>query len=148
MTITILDTLKAIAFARQKAEQTSAKRKAMLEAFKNSPEYQEAVALEETDAALVERLENTLRAEALGQYANDNNKSGTGYKIKTVKHIEIPDPEKVKAWCLTNFTPALKVDTKAVETAAKSGSIPADLVRVEDQPQVYIDSDLSQFLDA
>ena len=148
MTITILDTLKAIAFARQKAEQASAKRKAMLEAFKNSPEYQEAVALEETDAALVERLENTLRAEALGQYTNDNNKSGTGYKIKTVKHIEIPDPEKVKAWCLTNFTPALKVDTKAVETAAKSGSIPADLVRVEDQPQVYIDSDLSQFLDA
>ena len=148
MTITILDTLKAIAFARQKAEQASAKRKAMLEAFKNSPEYQEAVALEETDAALVERLENTLRAEALGQYANDKNKSGTGYKIKTVKHFEIPDPEKVKAWCLTNFTPALKVDTKAVETAAKSGSIPADLVRVEEQPQVYIDSDLSQFLDA
>ena len=146
--MSILNTIKALAEARKEAEQASAKRKAMLEAFKNSPEYQEAVALEETDAALVERLENTLRAEALGQYTNDNNKSGTGYKIKTVKHIEIPDPEKVKAWCLTNFTPALKVDTKAVETAAKSGSIPADLVRVEDQPQVYIDSDLSQFLDA
>ena len=141
-----LNTLKALAFARQKAEQASAKRKAMLEAFKNSPEYLEVVDAETFETDLVERLENTLRAEALGQYTNDNNKSATGYKIKTVKHIEIPAPEKVKAWCLTNFTPALKVDTKAVETAAKSGSIPADLVRVEDQPQVYIDSDLSQFL--
>ena len=140
-------TIKSLAIARKGAEQTSTKRKAMLEAFKNSPEYQEAVALEEADAALVERLENTLRAEALGQYASDNNKTGTGYKIRTVKHIEIPDPEKVKAWCLTNFTPALKVDMKAVETAAKNGSIPADLVRVEEQPQVYIDSDLSQFLE-
>ena len=53
----------------------------------------------------------------------------------------------MKTWCLTNFTPALKVDTKAVETAAKNGNIPADLVRVEEQPQVYIDSDLSQFLE-
>ena len=146
--MSILNTIKALAEARKEAEQASTKRKAMLEAFKNSPEYQEAVAFEEADAALVERLENTLRAEALGQYASDNNKSGTGYKIKTVKHIEIPDPEKVKTWCLTNFTPALKVDLKAVETAAKNGSIPADLVRVEEQPQVYIDSDLSQFLES
>ena len=87
MTITILDTLKAIAFARQKAEQASAKRKAMLDAFKNSPEY-----------------------------------------------LEVVDAETV--------------DTKAVETAAKNGNIPADLVRVEEQPQVYIDSDLSQFLES
>ena len=146
--MTIIDTVKALAQARDDAEQYSIKRKALLEAFTSSLEYTEAMDIEHEAAALVERLENTLRAEALGQYTNDNNKSGTGYKIKTVKHIEIPDPEKVKAWCLTNFTPALKVDTKAVETAAKSGSIPADLVRVEDQPQVYIDSDLSQFLDA
>ena len=71
MTITILDTLKALAFARQKAEQTSAKRKAMLEAFKNSPEYTEATWIETQTAELVDRLENTLRAEALGQYEND-----------------------------------------------------------------------------
>ena len=146
--MSILNTIKALAEARREAEQASAKRKAMLDAFKNSPEYVEVVYAETYETDLVERLENTLRAEALGQYANDNNKSGTGYKIKTVKRIEIPDPEKVKTWCLINFTPALKVDTKAVETAAKNGNIPADLVRVEDQSQVYIDSDLSQFLDA
>ena len=146
--MSILNTIKALAEARREAEQASAKRKAMLEAFKNSSEYLEVVDAETFETDLVERLENTLRAEALGQYTNDNNKSGTGYKIKTVKRIEIPDPEKVKTWCLINFTPALKVDTKAVETAAKNGNIPADLVRVEDQPQVYIDSDLSQFLDA
>ena len=145
--MSILNTIKALAEARKEAEQASAKRKAMLDAFQNSDDYQAVSESAKLWNAQVERLENTLRAEALGQYANDNNKSGTGYKIKTVKHFEIPDPEKVKAWCLTNFTPALKVDTKAVETAAKNGSIPADLVRVEEQPQVYIDSDLSQFLE-
>ena len=146
--MSILNTIKALAEARKEAEQASAKRKAMLDAFQNSDDYQAVSESAKLWNAQVERLENTLRAEALGQYANDNNKSGTGYKIKTVKRIEIPDPEKVKTWCLINFTPALKVDTKAVETAAKNGNIPADLVRVEDQPQVYIDSDLSQFLDA
>ena len=146
--MSMINTVKALAEARKEAEQASAKRKAMLDAFQNSDDYQAVSESAKLWNAQVERLENTLRAEALGLYANDNNKSGTGYKIKTVKHFEIPDPEKVKAWCLTNFTPALKVDTKAVETAAKNGSIPADLVRVEEQPQVYIDSDLSQFLDA
>ena len=145
--MSILNTIKALAEARKEAEQASTKRKAMLDAFQNSDDYQAVSESAKLWNAQVERLENTLRAEALGQYENDNNKSGTGYKIKTVKHIEIPDPEKVKAWCLTNFTPALKVDMKAVETAAKNGSIPADLVRVEEQPQVYIDSDLSQFLE-
>ena len=84
--MSILNTIKALAEARKEAEQASTKRKAMLDAFKNSPEY-----------------------------------------------LEVVDAETV--------------DTKAVETAAKNGNIPADLVRVEEQPQVYIDSDLSQFLE-
>ena len=85
--MSILNTIKALAEARKEAEQASTKRKAMLDAFKNSPEY-----------------------------------------------LEVVDAETV--------------DTKAVETAAKNGNIPADLVRVEEQPQVYIDSDLSQFLES
>ena len=76
--MTITDTVKALAQARDNAGQFAIKRKALLEEFTSSLEYTEAMDIEREAAALVERLENTLRAEALGQYANDNNKSGTG----------------------------------------------------------------------
>ena len=141
------DTINKLARARQEAEQASAKRKAMLEAFKNSPEYAEATWIETQTAELVERLENTLRAEALGQYENDKSKSGNGYKIKNETIVSIPDTQAAIHWCKENFTPALKLNEAVLKTAAKNGTVPAEIVTVIEQPKVYIDSDLSQFLE-
>ena len=45
-----------------------------------------------------------------------------------------------------NFTPALKLNEAVLKAAAKNGTVPAEIVTVIEQPKVYIDSDLSQFL--
>ena len=146
--MTITDTVKALAQARDNAGQFAIKRKALLEEFTSSLEYTEAMDIEREAAALVERLENTLRAEALGQYANDNNKSGTGYKIKSDTAVDIPDTHAAINWAKSNFTPALKLDEKVLKAAAKNGQVPAEIATVTEQPKVYIDSDLSKYLDA
>jgi hypothetical protein len=59
---------------------------------------------------------------------------------------EIVDEIATRAWCITNFTPALKLDTKMIEKAAKDGTIPAELVKITTEPSAYIDSDLSGYL--
>lgn len=142
----IEETVRELAQARAWLEADKEYKRRLVEVFEQSKEYQIALADIERNAAHVERLENTLRAEALGQYANDNNKSGTGYKVKNVTRVELADESRLKPWLLTNFTPALKIDTKAVEKAAKAGSLPPELATVSEEPQVYIDADLSQFL--
>ena len=47
----------------------------------------------------------------------------------------------------TNFTPALKLNTAMFEKAAKAGTIPAELAKVDTEPRAQIDSDLSKFLE-
>lgn len=142
-----MTTVQGLAHARKLAAESAAKSKAMLEAFQNSPDYAEAKADATDAAALVERLENTLRAEALGKYEADQNKKGEGYEIKTETSVEIPDTQAAINWCKANFTPALKLNESILKTAAKNGTIPPEIVTVTNNPKVYIKSDLSEFLE-
>ena len=51
----------------------------------------------------------------------------------------------VGRWCLRNYTPALKVDVKEIEKAAKKNNVPSNLATVTDEPKIYIASDLSKY---
>ena len=65
--------------------------------------------------------------------------------MKMVSKVEIPDLMAVKEWCLRNYTPALKVDVKEIEKAAKRNNVPSNLATVTDEPKIYIASDLSKY---
>ncbi len=90
--------------------------------------------------------EEIVRDEAITAYNADGSKKGEGVSIKMKTTAEIVDEAAARSWCISNFTPALKLDTKMIEKAAKDGTIPAELVRISTEPSAYIDSDLSKFL--
>ena len=51
-------------------------------------------------------------------------------------------------WCVSNFTPALKLDAAKFEKAVEEGSIPGDVATctITEEPKVYIAQDLSILL--
>lgn len=142
----IEETIRQLAQARAQLEVDKAYKKSLIELLEATEEYQIAQADLSLSADRVERLENTLRAEALGQYEADHNKTGHGYKIKTETAVTIPDTQKAVEWCKGNFTPALKLNESILKTAARNGTVPAEIATVTEQPKVYIDSDLSDYI--
>lgn len=47
---------------------------------------------------------------------------------------------------MTNYTPALKLDTKAIEAAGKKNLTPAGLVEITTEYRAQLASDLSGYL--
>ena len=58
--------------------------------------------------------------------------------VKMFTVVEIPDELKAKEWCIAHFTPALKLDSKVFEKAAKDGNIPAELATVSKEARAQI----------
>jgi hypothetical protein len=84
-------------------------------------------------------LDAALREYALKQYLTDSNKHPhEKVEIKKFTVVEIPNAEAAREWSFLNFRPALKLDTKVFEKAAKDGSIPTDLVCIIEEPRVQI----------
>ena len=139
---------KVIALAQARLDYLNAQdaRQKALDAFWSKPENSALTVAEREAKEAWQKADDELRQASLDQYERDGEKKCEGYEIKLVKVVEIKDPQKAFAWCLSNFTPALKLDTRMFEKAVKDGTIPTELAKVKDEPKVYVDKDLGLFL--
>ena len=133
--------LEDLKVSRQRAERARAEKTELVQKFQQTPEYTSLdLELKFADEAK-DRLENELRQFALNQYLDDNNKHPhPKIEIKIFKFVDILNEGAAREWCFLNFRPALKLDTKAFEKAAKDGNIPPDLAALREEPRVLISS--------
>ena len=146
----MIDTIKALAKARQFEELTKKAKQDAVAEFEASPFYQ-ALMVQAADAQKdVIMFTEQLKEEAVSQYGVDLDKKPEhgGYEIKMSSKVIMHNEEPViREWCFENFRPALKLDMKVVEKAAKDGNLPPDMSSVVEEPKVYVKSDLSGFLE-
>ena len=132
-------TIQELKQAREEAEALKASAKAMLEIVEKSPAYIEAADQARKAADYVLDLESHIRHEALATYVDTQEKHPRPeIEIKVFKVVDILNDVAAREWCFLNFRPALKLDTKTFEKAAKDGSIPAELATVSEEPRVQI----------
>ena len=145
----MIELLKGLAKARQFEELCKkAKQDAMAE-FEASPFYQALQVNHAQAVAKTNELTEQLRQDGLDIYNLDGEKkpSHGGFEIKTSTKVIFSFEEPViREWCFDNFRPALKLDTKVVEKAAKDGNLPPNMASVSEEPKVFIKTDLSGFL--
>lgn len=100
----------------------------------------------------IESNENELRTRAVAAYrVTGNKKPFGGVEVKNFKVRSFAyDPNSAKRWCLSNLTPALKLDAKTFEKAIESGDVPAEVATMAetDEPRAQIATDLGKFLGA
>lgn len=140
-------TLRELALVRKTTEYLKERKAALLKTVTESVEFLELDAELKASQEYEETLSNAIRTGALEIYWASGEKKQAGTNVKIFDVATILDEKKTREWCLNNFTPALRLDTKAVERAAIAGSIPNDLVSVTKEPRAQIDSDLSTFLE-
>ena len=107
-------------------------------------EYKALAITKATETALktsVEEMERVVRETAVELYYADA-AIPSAVSIAQYKVVSIPDLPAAKDWALKNFTPALSLDVKAFEKAAKDGSIPSTLAVVTSEPRAKIASNL------
>jgi len=132
----LIDKLKA---ARENADLVREAKQKMRDEFQANTEWLALEAKEYDAKELIARLEETICNEALTEFAfNGTKKPHEAVTIKMFKTVTVADEAKAREWCFTNFRPALKLDTKAFESAVKDGNIPAELATVKDEPRAQI----------
>lgn len=121
--------LDLLAEARINSAAARDARKQIIEAAQSTPEYKEADAeTNKADERILE-LETDIRARALQLYEGSV-ELPSRVAVKKFTVVTVLDELKAKEWCISHFTPALKLDTKVFEKAAKDNSIPAELASV------------------
>lgn len=143
-----MTTIQELAVLRKEIEEVKAVMKSELDNFQAAPFW---VDLQTRRAGIEEAIrlaEEVIRDEAITAYkADETKKKGPGVTVKIFTTVEIIDEGAALQWCKQNFTPALKLNTAMFEKAAKAGTIPAELAKVDTEPRAQIDSDLSKFLE-
>jgi len=115
----------------------------------NSQAWLTAQTQQDTATAAIEDLEAQLKQSFEIVFFHDGNK--TPHPAIQVKEFTVTkadyNPKAAHAWCLNNFTPALKLDTKAFEKAAADGNVPDEIctVTVQKEPRIQIVADLAPF---
>lgn len=129
-----LDQLKT---ARELLDLAKAAKKRLVEEFQKTEEFATAISAEAFAQDEVDRLDAKIRADALSlhEICADLPDRVTVKKFTNVSIKSIPD---AIAWCKQNFTPALKLDEKMFEKAAKDGTIPAELAEVKTEFRAQI----------
>lgn len=136
-----------LAQMRVRRNELHTKQQKLLLELQNSEPYMQLDMMRTQADAEIERLTEEIRMKALEEFNGTNNKHPFGgVQIKFFTVVTIHDEGKAREWCLNNFRPALKLDTKVFEKAAKDGTIPDDLVKVEAEPRAQIATDLSEYL--
>jgi hypothetical protein len=142
-----METIHELAQLRKELAEIKGIMNVTLEEFQARPFWQQ---LQTSRAGVEEAIriaEDKVRADALEAYqADPKNKKQPGVQIKLFKVANITDEAKARQWCITNFTPALKLDTKTFEKAVKDGTVPAELATITEEPRAQIDADLSGLL--
>lgn len=135
-----------LAAERAVIEDMSSKMKTILDDTKRTQGFLEAEETCEVAKIMAEKTRVAIEELALEDFAKDQEKHPhEAIDVKMVSKVEIPDLMAVKEWCLRNYTPALKVDVKEIEKAAKRNNVPSNLATVTDEPKIYIASDLSKY---
>jgi hypothetical protein len=91
--------------------------------------------------------EQYIKEMAVNEFDGVNKKPNAGLEIKAFTIAKISDEKAARQWAMKNYTPALKLDTKAIEKAGKDGLTPDGLVTVETEYRAQIASDLSGYLE-
>lgn len=130
----MLDSLKVV---RERHEEAKAKQAELLAAFQQTAEWEQLQVIRAFAAGEIEQIEAQVRMTALdlSELCAEIPERVT---VKMFNVVEIYDELKAKEWCIDHFTPALKLDGKVFEKAAKDGNIPADLVKVFKEPRAQI----------
>ena len=130
----LLDNLK---ISRNDAEFYKAEKKSMLELVTTREDYLLASVKQEESELIVAGLETQIRTMAL-QLNEVMADLPDRVSVKMFSIVQISDEQKAKEWCIYHFTPALKLDAKTFEKAAKDGNIPADLATVTKEARAQI----------
>lgn len=138
--------LSYLAHERMKAEVAHEMKMQAERNFWARPENAELLETQKAMRASVERLENELRELILPTFDPDKGKKFNGYGFRETVKIDIPDEKQALSWCLTNFTPALSLNKKIFNAAAKQGTIPDELATVKTELTVTIATNLSNFI--
>lgn len=138
--------LAELARARAREEEAKLKQDEMIEALKNSAEWLSLQGKRDNAREHKESLEAEIKAEALATFTATGTKKQEGVTIKEFTVVKISDESQAREWCMTNFRPALKLDTKTFEKAAQDGTVPAELATVTTEPRAQIATDLSKYL--
>ena len=142
--------LTLLAKARQLEELAKLAKKDAVAEFEASPYFQALQVNHAEAVAKTNELTEQLKQDGIAVYTMDGEKKPEhgGYEIKmsTVVTMNFEEPV-IREWCFANYRPALKLDMKLVEKAAKDGNLPPDFSSVSEEPKVYIKSDLSKFLE-
>lgn len=130
----MLDKLKT---ARESSDTLKEERKAMVEQVTETPAYQALIkAGLETDDA-ISNLEKNIREMSLALW-NASSELPERVTVKQFTVVAINNTLEAIAWCKSNFLPALALNTKVFEKAAKDGSIPAELATVSKEARAQI----------
>lgn len=130
----LLDQLKV---AREHAAGLRAERNAMIEEVQATHAF---LALSEAGLeadTTISQLDLEIRAMTLELYGADA-ALPERVSVKMFTTVSIPNELAAKTWAISNFTPALKLDTKVFEDAAKKGNIPAEIATVQKEPRAQI----------
>lgn len=134
----LLDSLKA---AREQSAAASEAKRRMVEEVKALPKYQEADAAQQTADDLVSKLEATIRRMALDLHALAA-ELPERVKVKMFTVVNEYDANAAREWCMSNFRPALKLDTKTFDDAVKKGQVPAEIATAGKEARAQIDTKL------
>jgi len=146
----MIDLLKSLAKARRLEELTKLAKQDAVAEFEASPFFQALQVNHAEAVAKTNELTEQLKQDGIDIYNLDGEKKPEhgGYEIKMSTKVTMNFEEPViREWCFSNYRPALKLDMKLVEKAAKDGTLPVDFSSVSEEPKVYVKSDLSGFLE-
>lgn len=144
-----IEDVKNVARLRESVDFFKSEKARLLSVVTESPEYKKLDELHKRTLEAEQIAADFLRNQALDQYkAESQKKVGFGIEIKISKTARIVNESAMREWCLSNFTPALRLDTKLVEKAALSGNIPETMYQLSEEPKVMLPTDLSEYLDS
>jgi len=131
---TMLDNLKTF---REDAEFYKAEKAKILDAVKSGENFILADTKQSEAEMYAAGIEAEIRESALALYDEDSELPAR-VAVKQFTVVTVADELKAKEWCIAHFTPALKLDAKVFEKAAKDGNIPADLATVTKEARAQI----------
>jgi len=137
----VMDKLQNLKDERMFLAQVREEKRKIIQAAQETDEYKQADGDATTAEQRVTQLEAELREHGLTLY-NADCALPDKLTAKNFTVVKITDPLKAKEWSIAHFTPALKLDEKVFEKAAKDGNIPADLATVEKETHIQIATQL------
>lgn len=129
--------LDTLAKARESASLVSQKKNDMIADVKSSDGYMKLDKLQFEGDSLIGELEARIRGAALALH-DEKCELPSRVAVKNFTVVKIPDEAKAREWCMTNFRPALKLDAKTFEKAAKDGTVPTELATVSTEARAQI----------